>query len=103
MNRHFMSLKASVKQTKGGKTVFAVNDDMYSITGNIAIASDKGTMNRKIVEPLISKMSCGDITEGNIEFKIDTTTPVLDFGNGECDKKGTVQIGASSFPVDFPF
>jgi hypothetical protein len=48
-------------------------------------------------------MSCGDITEGNIEFKIDTTTPVLDFGNGECDKKGTVQIGASSFPVDFPF
>jgi hypothetical protein len=102
MNRHFMSLKASVKQ-KGGKTVFAVNDDMYSITGNIAIASDKGTMNGKIVEPLISKMSCGDITEGNIEFKIDTTTPVLDFGNGECDKKGTVQIGASSFPVDFPF
>ena len=91
------------KQIKGEKTVFAVNDDMYSITGDIAIESDKGTMNGKIVEPLISKMSCGDITEGNIEFKTDTTTAVLDFGNGECDKKGTVQIGASHFPVNFPF
>ena len=76
---------------------------MYSITGDIAINSDKGVLNGEIVEPLISKISCGDITDGNIEFKTDTTKVILDFGNGECDKKGTVQIGTSSFPVDFPF
>ena len=91
------------EQTKGEKTVFAVHDDMYSITGDIAINSDKGVLNGEIVEPLISKISCGDITDGNIEFKTDTTKAILDFGNGECDKKGTVQIGTSSFPVDFPF
>ena len=91
------------KKTKREKTVFAVNDDMYSVTGKRAITSDKGIINGKIVEPLISDLSCRDITEGKIAFKLDTGAPILDFGNGECDKKATVQIDASRYPVDFPF
>lgn len=92
------------EQTKGAETPLVFGDDVYSITGKITATSSMGNIVGEIKEPLIKEVSCYNLTSGNIVFTDDNNiTALLDFGNGECDNKGTIKIGIFTFPVTLPF
>ena len=92
------------KQTQGADTPLVFGDDTYSITGNIASTSSLfGDLDATIVKPLIKEVACNNITTGSMDLKGTGLAATLDFGDGTCDNKGTLQIGPFSFSVTLPF
>lgn len=89
-------------QIKGADTPFIFGDDTYSVTGDITSTSSLGNIDGTITSPLVKEVACNNITSGTIDFKADALTAILDFGDGTCDNKGIVKIGALSFPVVLP-
>ncbi|MFM8486228.1 MAG: hypothetical protein ACKOCH_07820, partial [Bacteroidota bacterium] len=53
-----------------------------------------------IMEPLIKKAGCRWISQGIIEFTAGLRTGTLNFGNGNCDRLGTLTLAnGDSFTV----
>lgn len=68
-------------------------DNVWSTTGNSSGTNRNGVnFSSTIVEPLLKKAICRWISEGLVEFTRDTKTATLDFGNGACDRFGTLTL-----------
>lgn len=66
-------------------------DNVWSTTGSSSGVNRNGVAyTSTIVEPLIKKATCRWISEGKIEFTRDGNTSSLDFGDGTCDRFGTL-------------
>lgn len=66
-------------------------DNVWSTTGNSSGTNRNGvSYTATITEPLIKKATCRWISEGKVEFTRDGNTASLDFGNGTCDRFGTL-------------
>ncbi|MBV6443032.1 MAG: hypothetical protein DYG98_13050 [Haliscomenobacteraceae bacterium CHB4] len=66
-------------------------DDVWSSTGSASGVNRNGdTYSAVIIEPLIKKAICRWISEGVIEFTRNGNTSTLDFGDGSCDRFGTL-------------
>jgi hypothetical protein len=66
-------------------------DNVWSTTGNSTGVNSNGVAySATITEPLIKKATCRWISEGVIEFVRDGNTSTLDFGDGTCDRFGTL-------------
>ena len=64
---------------------------MWSTTGNTTGVNRNGVaVTSTILEPLIKKASCRWISDGLIQFTRDDKTSTLDFGDGSCDRFGTL-------------
>ncbi len=66
-------------------------DNVWSTTGNSSGTNRNGVaFTSTIVEPLVKKATCRWISEGKTEFTRDGNTSSLDFGDGTCDRFGTL-------------
>lgn len=66
-------------------------DNVWSTTGNSSGTNREGVdFSSTIIEPLIKRATCRWISEGITEFTRDGKTSSLDFGDGTCDRFGTL-------------
>lgn len=78
--------------TRGGNTLTYL-DDVWSSTGSATGVNRNGVaLTATITEPLIKRASCRWITSGVIEFSSNGRTRMLDFGDGTCDRLGTLTL-----------
>ncbi len=70
-------------------------DDEFMITGSATGVDRKGrAFSRTILTPLHRKVACRWIVAGSIELQTEgMPTAILDYGDGECDRKATVTAG----------
>ncbi|HLP94248.1 MAG TPA: hypothetical protein VK168_09440 [Saprospiraceae bacterium] len=68
-------------------------DDVWSSTGIASGINRNGVdFTATITEPLIKSASCRWISSGIIEFSAGVRTRTLDFGDGTCDRFGTLTL-----------
>jgi hypothetical protein len=68
-------------------------DDVWSSTGTAAGTNRNGKdFTATITEPLIKHADCRWISSGVIEFTVGARTRSLDFGDGTCDRVGTLTL-----------
>jgi hypothetical protein len=90
------------KQIQGGATPFVYTDDVNEISGSSnAVNNLTGNSEYTILQPLIHKGNCNYIVAGKAKIRFNNLEGVLDYGNGNCDKQGTLTINGVSYPVTF--
>ncbi|HAD13601.1 MAG TPA: hypothetical protein DCF33_14335 [Saprospirales bacterium] len=68
-------------------------DDVWSSTGTASGTNRNGVdFTATITEPLVKRASCRWISSGVIEFTAGVRTRTLDFGDGTCDRFGTLTL-----------
>jgi hypothetical protein len=68
-------------------------DDVWSSTGIASGTNRNGVdFTATITEPLVKRASCRWISSGVIEFTAGVRTRTLDFGDGTCDRFGTLTL-----------
>ena len=68
-------------------------DDVWSSEGTASGVNRNGVdFSANITEPLIKRASCRWISEGVLEMTLGVRTRSLDFGNGACDRFGTITL-----------
>jgi hypothetical protein len=100
-NGNFVQWKShkAIEQTAGLGTPFAPGDDIFEVTGEASGTAKRGEKllewNTAISSPLIKKFSCRYIVGGVLDIrKGSTVVASLDYGDGGCDNKATLTIGA---------
>ena len=77
---------------EGGGTATHL-DDVWSSTGTASGVNRNGNdFTATITEPLIKHADCRWISQGVIEFTVGVRTRSLDFGDGSCDRFGTLTL-----------
>lgn len=77
---------------EGGATLTHY-DDVWSSTGTASGVNRNGkSFTAVITEPLIKRASCRWISEGVLEVTVGDRTRSLDFGDGNCDRFGTLTL-----------
>jgi len=77
---------------EGGSTA-THHDDVWSSTGTASGVNRNGKdFTATITEPLIKHADCRWISQGVIEFTVGARTRSLDFGDGTCDRFGTLTL-----------
>jgi hypothetical protein len=90
------------KQQQGAVTLFVSTDDVYHITGSTAINNSiTGLAKFEVLTPLVNKLNCNYIVSGRAKITLGTTVAIIDFGNGNCDNMGTMEINGIIFPILF--
>ncbi|MBS9766274.1 MAG: hypothetical protein KGV44_01885 [Flavobacteriaceae bacterium] len=86
--------KISFEKVAGNETLLKFADDVYEIKGEWSAAGFKNHINHsiKITKPLKRKslLECLHTSAGTIEIQKGSKKHILDFGNGECDSKVTL-------------
>jgi hypothetical protein len=78
-------------------------DDEYNLTGSGAITSSDGNVLTAASKTnLLRKASCLNIVSGQLDLTFNNVTGVLDFGNGDCDKKAVITIAGKQYEVTMP-
>jgi hypothetical protein len=85
----------------GENTFFNICDDVYSVTGyGNGVNREGRSYTVTITEPLIKSVCCRWISKGKLELAPDgLKTRKVDFGDGTCDNKATVEIGNRTYNI----
>jgi hypothetical protein len=93
----------TVTQVEGNGSPMFPLDDVFSITGAGRGENQRGgSWAHEITEPLIKKFTCRWISKGVIRFRINTTTGLLNYGNGGCDNKATLTVNGRTVEITLP-
>ncbi len=86
----------TLEQTAGQSTNFFFNDDVFDLTGNASGKSGKGSAYTATVTQTVNldftckwKLTSGKLTLTTTEY---FAPALVDFGNGDCDNKGSVTL-----------
>ena len=86
-----------------GLLSLSLADDEYNVSGNGTIGSfDGNTLTAATKTNLLRKASCMNIVSGLMDISYNNITGVLDFGNGECDKKAVITVAGKQYEVTLP-
>lgn len=87
--------------TQGEETIWNPFDDVYSITGSgYGVTRTGQNYTAEIQSPLIVKIGCRWIVQGNIEvLRPGAENFSVDFGNGNCDNVAVVNIFDNDYTV----
>lgn len=89
----------------GFETINNISDDVFLFSGNnVGINCNEKGYESNITSSLKFENSCqnGTITQGKFELiPQDLSKRIIDFGNGDCDRKATVTINGVTVNVDF--
>ena len=86
-----------------GLLTLSLLDDEYNVTGNGTISSSDGnTLTAASKTNLLRKASCINTVSGLMDLTFNNIAGVLDFGNGECDKKAVITIAGKQYEVTLP-
>ncbi len=87
----------NVVQTAGYGSPRNLLDDEFTVTGNHTVTNSNGaSLVSSIAIPLEKKTICDNISKGSIQLQGNNHSAVIDFGDGSCDKVGTVSIDGST-------
>jgi len=87
----------NVTQTAGYTSPRNLLDDEFTLTGNHTLTNSNGvSLTSSIVIPLEKKTICDNISKGSIRLLGANHTAIIDFGDGNCDKLGTLSIDGST-------
>jgi len=87
----------NVVQTEGSGTPFNLLDDVFSTTGSATVTNSAGvTRTSEITIALEKKVACDNIDKGAIKISGPSHYAVVDFGDGACDRLGSVSIDGSN-------
>jgi hypothetical protein len=90
------------KQQQGAATPFIYTDDVYYITGSTSVTnSTTGLTKFEALTPLVNKLDCAYILAGRVKITLGVTAAIVDFGNGNCDNQGTLEINGIIIPITF--
>lgn len=94
----------TVKQTAGISTL-TLDDNTYEMTeGTHTVNNQNGvTINFTILEPLTIKYSCDYVSKGKLKVESSILNGIVDYGNGDCDNKGTYTQNGIIFPITMQF
>lgn len=83
----------TVLKTAGFTTPHLRIDDEFEITGSRSVVrKDGSTFNSTITTPLLKKHICHWLVSGVREITRNGNVATLDYGNGDCDKWGTLTL-----------
>ncbi len=87
----------NILQIEGNGTPNFPLDDVYKITGNARGANSIGhSWAANVKEPLIKKFTCRWIVKGTVHLIKNGKEALLDYGNGDCDRKAIIYINGRS-------
>lgn len=85
----------------GFDSPMVIIDDEYSITGTASGVNRNGNEYiHEITSPLIVKMNCRWITQGIVEFTVNSQTAVLDYGDGACDRIANLSVNGNIYTIN---
>lgn len=89
----------TIKQTAGVSTL-SLEDNTYEMPeGTHTITKENGAkITLTVSEPLIKNYSCDYVSKGKLKVESTLLNGVIDYGNGECDNKGTYTQNGIVFP-----
>lgn len=68
-------------------------DNVFLVTGSQTFVNRRGvTYNRTVLNPLRRELACRFLVSGSLQISREGWTGVLDFGNGDCDSKGELEL-----------
>lgn len=84
-----------------GSETWNISDDVYQITGT---ANGTGTTGEswtmEIIDPLRVELDCKWIPSGTIDIKLEgLSNAVLDYGDGQCDRKATLLYNGNTYDI----
>jgi hypothetical protein len=86
-------------QIAGHPTWWNWHDDVYEVTGNIFSTLTNGeTVNWLIQTPLVKANNCAYVSEGTGKLDLNGLPVLVDYGNGDCDNKGTYTVNGQTYP-----
>lgn len=73
-------------------------DDEFAIRASTSGTTTKGEIfTAAIIKPLLKKAACRYITEGTVEYQLDSKpVQTLDYGIGECDNQASVTVNGKT-------
>lgn len=89
----------TIKQTAGVSTL-SLEDNTYEMTeGTHTVTKENGAkITLTVSEALIKNYSCDYVSKGKLKVESTLLNGVIDYGNGECDNKGTYTQNGIVFP-----
>lgn len=101
-----------ITQVEGMSTPLVPLDDIFKITGSASGKVKRGDLlvawKAETTEPLVKKFSCRWIVKGIIKVvRVNLNSnsqwvAVLNYGNGDCDKKAVITINGVSHEITLP-
>jgi len=90
-----------VKQTAGVASL-TLDDNTYEMyEGTHTVSKENGIVLKLTVnKSLIKNYSCDYISKGEIKVESTLLNGTIDYGNGDCDNKGTYSQGGFTFPFE---
>jgi hypothetical protein len=90
----------TVKQTTGVSTP-SLDDNIYEMTeGTHTVNKENGAkIILTVLESIVKKHSCDYVSKGKLKVESILLNGVIDYGNGDCDNKGTYTQGGIAFPI----
>jgi hypothetical protein len=93
----------TVTQLEGNGTPLYPLDDVFSIVGAGRGENSRGnSWAHEIIEPLIKKFTCRWISKGVVRIRWNDTSALLNYGNGECDNKATINVNGTIREITLP-
>lgn len=89
----------TIKQTKGASTLL-LDDNTYEMTeGTHTVTKGNGaTITLTVLESIVKNHSCDYVSKGKLKVDNTLLNGVIDYGDGDCDNKGTYTQGGVVFP-----
>jgi hypothetical protein len=87
----------------GSFTPSDFSDDVFNLSGSGTVTSSDGnTLTAESQDVLVRKYTCYNIVSGKLNLTYNNINGVLDYGNGECDKKAVLTIGNKNYDITLP-
>lgn len=90
----------TIKQTAGVATL-ALEDNTYEmIEGTHTVTKQNGgKITLTVLEPLVKNFSCDFVSKGKLNVESTLMNGTINYGNGDCDNKGTYTQNGIEFPI----
>jgi hypothetical protein len=87
----------------GSFTPSDFSDDVFNLSGSGTVTSSDGnTLTAESQDVLVRKYTCYNIVSGKLNLTYNNINGVLDYGNGDCDKKAVLTIGNKNYDITLP-
>ncbi|HEU4790064.1 MAG TPA: hypothetical protein VFS71_10285 [Flavobacterium sp.] len=90
----------TIKQT-GGVATLNLEDNTYEmIEGTHTVTKQNGgKITLTVLEPLVKNFSCDYVSKGKLNVESTLMNGTINYGNGDCDNKGTYTQNGIEFPI----
>lgn len=90
----------TIKQTAGVDTLTLTDNTYEMIEGTHTVTKQNGAkITLTVLEPLVKNFSCDYVSKGKLNVETTLMNGTIDYGNGDCDNKGTYTQNGIEFPI----